>query len=271
VVPRGLPSSLVLKFVAAAVLSFGVVALIPKTVSSGGSVPPVRMLLITAVLVGAISALALFWGVRTDLGLPTKVAVYAVAFNVLVVVVKFALGPRGYYEVNQVRKLDLPLDNGFAAVLAAVLVFALYFGAYVVLYRIFRKRIEHLAEPDPIPGLPGGRGLVLTIVVGVLLLVGSGGALLITLLPFFGGLEYLSFVFSSAVAVLIGLALTGATALAALAFDASSERARVVGDASLYMSFFWLCLYFLALYHVLWVVYVLVLTSIWPLKVVSTK
>ena len=39
----------------------------------------------------------------------------------------------------------------------------------------------------------------------------------------------------------------------------------------MYMSFFWVGLYFLALYHVLWVVYVLVLTSIWPLKVVTPK
>jgi hypothetical protein len=37
------------------------------------------------------------------------------------------------------------------------------------------------------------------------------------------------------------------------------------------MSFFWIGLYFLALYHVLWVVYVLVLTSTWPLKVVTPK
>ncbi len=269
--PRGLTGSLLLKLLAAAALSFAVVTLVPRTVATGGGVPPVRMLLITAVLVGAVSAIALFWGIRSDLGLPAKVAVYAVAFNILVVIVKFALGPRGYYEVNQVRDLDLPIDNGFAAVLAAALVFALYFGAYVVLYRIFRKRIEHLADPDPIPSFPGGRGLVLAVVVGVLLLVGSGGALLITLLPFFGGLDYLGFVFSSSVAVLIGLALTGATALAALAFDATSQRARVVGDATLFMSFFWLCLYFLALYHVLWVVYVLVLTSIWPLKAVSAK
>ena len=142
---------------------------------------------------------------------------------------------------------------------------------YVVLYRFFRSRIEHLAAQDPVPRFVGGRGLVIGIVVLVLLGIGSGGAILILLLPVFGGLDYLDFVFSSGVSLLVALALAGATALAALAFDASSKRAHALGDATMYMSFFWVGLYFLALYHVLWVVYVLVLTSIWPLKVVTPK
>ena len=66
---------LVLKLVAAAALSLAVVALVPHTVSAGGNVPPVRMLLVTATLVGLICAAALFWGIRTDLKLPTKVAI----------------------------------------------------------------------------------------------------------------------------------------------------------------------------------------------------
>jgi hypothetical protein len=103
------------------------------------------------------------------------------------------------------------------------------------------------------------------------IVVSGGAALVLFLIPFAAGFEYLAFVFSSALSLLIALALAGATALAALAFEAASERAAIVGDATLFMSFFWLGLYFLALYHVLWVVYVLVLTSIWPLKVVTPK
>jgi hypothetical protein len=262
---------LLLKLGAAAALSLAVVALVPHTVSGSGAVPPVRMLLVTATLVGAVCAAALFWGLRTDLRLPSRVAVYAVGFNLLVIVVKLVLGPHGYYDVNQTTNLDTPLDNRVSALLAAIFIFFLYVVAYTALYRFFRRRIEHLTGPDPVPAPFGSRGLVLGVLVSVLLLVSSGGALLITLLPFFGGIEYLDFIFSSAVSLLIALALAGATSLAALAFDATSARARVAGDATLFMSFFWVGLYFLALYHVLWVVYVLVLTSIWPLKVVTTK
>jgi hypothetical protein len=264
---------LLLKLLIAGVLSFGVVTLLPHTVSGGGAVPPIRMLLETAVIVSVICAAALFWGIRSDLGLPAKVAVYAVLFNTLVIVVKLTLGPHGFYEVNQIRNLEsgFEIDDGLAAVSAAAAIFVLYAGVYVVLYKFFRSRIEHLAAEDPIPRIPGGRGLVIGIVVLVLLGVGSGGAILILLLPLFGGLDYLDFVFSSGVSLLVAVSLAGATALAALAFDASSRRAHALGDATMYMSFFWVGLYFLALYHVLWVVYVLVLTSIWPLKVVTPK
>jgi hypothetical protein len=205
--------------------------------------------------------------------LPVKVAVYAVLFNTLVIVVKLVLGPHGFYEVNQIRNLTsgFEIDDSLAAVFAAAGIFLLYAGVYTVLYRFFRSRIDHLAADDPVPRLPGGRGVVIAIVVLVLLGVGSGGAILILLLPLFGGLDYLDFVFSSGVSLLVALALAAATSLAALAFDASSKRAHAVGDAAMYMSFFWVGLYFLALYHVLWVVYVLVLTSIWPLKVVTPK
>jgi hypothetical protein len=268
---RTLTPPLLLKFAVAGALSFAVVLLVPRTVSSGGDVPPVRMLIETAVIVSLVCAVALFWGIRSDLRLPLKVGLYAVVFNTLVIVVKLALAPHGFYDVNQSRNLTsgLEIDDSFAAVAAAALIFVLYAVVYVVLYRYFRSRIAHFAAADPVPRIP--RGLAIGLVVLVLLGIGSGGAILILLLPLFGGLDYLDFVFSSGVSLLIALALAAATGLAALAFDAASKRAHALGDATLYMSFFWIGLYFLALYHVLWVVYVLVLTSIWPLKVVTPK
>lgn len=264
---------LLLKLAVAGALSLAVVELVPRSVDRTGAEPPVRMLLVTAVLIGLVCVAALLWGMVSDLRLPAKVAVYAVAFNVLVILVKFVLAPRGFYDVNQTRTLDstFSIDNELMAFLAAALIFVLYFAAYVVLYRFFARRIEHLREHDPLEGVGTGRQLIVLVVVLALLLSGAGGALVLVLIPVVAGISYLDFVFSSGLSVLVALALAGATGLAALAFDASSERARVVADASLYMSFFWVGLYFLALYHVLWVVYVLVLTSIWPLKVVTPK
>ena len=265
---RALTEALRWKLALAGALSLVIVALMPRTVAGSGAQPPVRMLLTTAILVSVVCSIALVWGIRADLGLPGTVAVYAVAFNVLVIVVKLTLGPHGYYDVNQAKQLDLPLSSGPAAVLAATFIFVLYGAVYYGLYRIFGGRIRGIENRLP---RRFGRGAAVAIVVGVLLLLGSGGAILLFLLPLFGGLEYLGFVFSSAVATLIAVALAAATALAAAALATASERAQVVGDAALFTSFFWVGLYFLALYHVLWVVYVLALTSIWPLKVVTAK
>ena len=269
-----LPTSLVVKLVVAAVLSLGVVALAPHTVSAGGDVPPGRMLLITATIIGSICSILLFWGLRSDVRLPVKVAVYAVVFNVLVIVVKLALAPHGFYEVNQQRDIDATfgtIDNSVTAAIASACIFFLYLAVFVVLYRTFRSKIEHLGAEDPVPRFLGGRNVAIGVVVLTLLLVASGGALLLVLLPLAGGLEYLSFVFSSSLSLAIGVLLACATAFAALAFSSAADRARLLGDATVFMSFFWVGLYFLALYHVLWVVYVLVLTSIWPLKVVTPK
>jgi hypothetical protein len=268
-----LTPALVLKLAVAGALSLAVVMLVPRTVSSSGDVPPVGMLLTTATVVGVICAALLYWGLRSDLGLPATAAAYAVAFNVLVIVVKLGLAPHGFYEVNQSRDLDglFSIDNGLMAMLAAAAIFVLYVAVYLVLYRYLRVKVQHLAPEDPIPRFVSGRALVIAVVVGTFLLIASGGALLLVLVPIAAGFDYLDFVFSSSLSVVIGVILACATALAAAAFNSTADRARLVGDASVFMSFFWVGLYFLALYHVLWVVYVLVLTSIWPLKVVTPK
>ena len=267
-------SSLVLKLALAAALSCGVVALVPHTVASGGDVPPVRMLLVTATIISVLCSVLLFWGLRSDLGLPAKAALYAVVFNVLVIVVKLALAPHGFYEVNQQRDIDATfgtIDNGFMAMLASACIFLLYLGVFAFLYRTFRGRSGQSDGADRGPTFIRGRSAVVGILVLTFLLVASGGAILLALLPLAGGLTYLEFVFSSGLSLMIGVVLACATAFATLAFRATADRARLVGDATVFMSFFWVGLYFLALYHVLWVVYVLVLTSIWPLKVVTPK
>jgi hypothetical protein len=268
-----LTPALVIKLAVAGTLSLAVVIFVPRTVSSSGDVPPVGMLLTTATIVGVICAALLYWGLRSDLGLPGTAAVYAVAFNVLVIVVKLGLAPHGFYEVNQSRDLDglFSIDNGLMAMLAAAAIFVLYVAVYLVLYRYLRVKVEHLAPKDPIPRFVSGRGLVIAVVVGTFLLIASGGALLLVLVPIAAGFDYVNFVFSSSLSLMIGVILACATMLAAAAFNSTADRARLVGDASVFMSFFWVGLYFLALYHVLWVVYVLVLTSIWPLKVVTPK
>ena len=85
----------------------------------------------------------------------------------------------------------------------------------------------------------------------------------------FAGGEYVGFVFSSAVPV-VAVALAGAVALARLALVDTAERARGIGDATLLASLGRGRLP-RAYLHALWVVYVLVLTSLWPLKVVTSK
>ena len=247
------------------------VAVVPRGWDGEGSVPPVDALVTTGVVVGLIGAAALWWILHSDLGFPARVAVLAVAYNVLVVAVKFVLAPHGLWEVNQEADLSavFPIDDWVGAVLAAGVVFALYGLAYVLVYVIVVPgrggRVRRAFTP---------RRLVIGAVVGFILLAGFGGVFILLIIPllFVGtGLEYIGFVFTSGVSLIVAALLAGAAGLAAMAFRAASASSAVVGDAALLASFFWVGLAFLAVYHALWVVYLLVLTALWPLRVVVPK
>jgi hypothetical protein len=238
-----------------------------------GETPPLSMLLTVGVTVAFLTAIALWLGLQLDLGFPTAVIVYTVAWNVLVVLAKFALGPHGFYEVNQNVDIDtvLPtLDSPVGAISGSLVVFGLYAVVYLLLYRAYRRGlVERVRE----------RGRVRTpVVVGVLVLAllfaavgGIGVLVLVPLALAKAGIDYLDFVFTSSVSLFVGVTLASALALAILAFNSAAERSRALGDATLVVSLFWVGLAFLALYQALWVVYVLILTSIWPLKTVTPK
>jgi hypothetical protein len=255
-------------------LGLVVVTLVPHA-SKGGSEPPVGLLLLGGVLIAAATVPALFVAVTKELKLPISVALFAIGYNALIALVKFALAPKGLYDVNQTVALTgffTPSDPT-GAVIAAAVVFAIYFAVYAVIYRVFRARIYRLLQaPEPERTIRLRRSTV-PLVAGALLLAMTGGVALLAI-PLFAvssGLEYLKFVFSSGLSVVISLVLAGAASLAVLSFRGAAERARLVEDATVLVGFFWLGLAFLAVYHVLWVVYILVLTSVWPLRVVVPK
>jgi hypothetical protein len=214
---------------------------------------------------------ALYLILRHNLRLPLAIAVFAVAYNALIVVVKFVLGPYGLYEVNQSVELTsmFPVNDAFGATWTAALVFVLYLVGYYAIYRIARARVTGLPADDR-----RRRRIVVPFIAAVYALAGAGAALaVVALVGASGGDidEYLTFLFSSSVSFVVAAALAGAGALAALAFKGTADRAEAIGDAALLASFFWIGLAFLALYHVLWVVYILALTVAWPLRVVVPK
>jgi hypothetical protein len=232
----------------------------------GGATPPTDTLLLVAVTVALIATVAIWLGLRFDLGFPTAVIVYTVGWNVLVVLAKFAFGPQGFYEVNQDVDVDasLPtLDTPEGALVGSAVILALYAGALYAIYRACRGEEGTLA----------GR-LVTSAVFFVVIAAAAAVAAVIFVLPILfaaPALDYLSFVFTSSVSLLVGLTLAGALVLATLSFRSAAERARALGDAAVLVNLFWIGLAFLAMYQALWVVYVLVLTSLWPLKTVTSK
>jgi hypothetical protein len=247
--------------------AFGVAALaaafVPRAGDGDGEVPGMATLLVTGALVGLLTTAALFVVLRRDLGLPAAVALLAVGYNALVVLVKFVLGPEAIYEASEEGRLEAfvadPGDAAAALVIAGGL-FLAYAVVLLVIYRLARRRIER--RPVRV------RRVVVIAVVTAALLFATGG---LPLLLLFGGAEYAGFVFSSGVSLLVALLLGASIWLAASTFRGAADHAKLVGDAAVIVSVFWIGLAFLALYHALWVVYILVLTTLWPLKVITPK
>jgi hypothetical protein len=252
-----------LKVAVAFGLSYLAVIFLPG--DGSGETPPAGTLLIAAVTIAFLCTVALWLGMRLDLGFPTAVIVYTVGWNVLIVLAKFAFGPRGFYEVNQEVDIDatLPtLDTPEGALLGGAVIFLLYAGALYTIYRACRGE-----------GPLGGR-LVMGAVFFVAIAGAAAAGAIVFVLPILfaaPAIDYLHFVFTSSVSLLVGLTLAGALLLATLAFRSAAERARALGDTAILVNLFWIGLAFLAIYQALWVVYVLVLTSIWPLKTVTSK
>jgi len=263
----------------ATLLALAVVVVVPHLAGPGRSsgalakgAPPVGVLLASSVLVGLVTTGALYLAVRRDLKLPVTVALYAVAYETLVVAVKFGLGPFGLYEVNRRVAITLLSGSGVGAggaSLIAIAVFSLYFIVYGLLYLWARESVRH--RQTRLHTFPKKRPVVFTFLVLVpVLLLGAGGwvaAVLLLSLP----IQYLDLVFSSGVAGFTALALGGAAVLAGMAFRSTADQVRVLGTANLLINVFFVGLVFLVVLHVLWVVYIAVVTSLWPLNTVVPK
>jgi hypothetical protein len=260
--PIRLPSSSWIRLAVAVGLALAAIALFPR---SGGDAPPLASLALVGAAIAGVTTVALYTIVRRDLRLPSRVATSLALAFVLIAIVKFVLAPFGLYEVNAVEALeDLfgTVADPLGALLTAAIVFGLYALGYATVYRIGRRDVGFRW---PIRGR--------TLVVGfvVLGLVGVSGLWVLVLVVLNAPRQYLEFVFSSGAGVIVAVALATAATLIGSAFRILGRRPQVVADVGAIVTLFWLGLGFLALYHVLWIVYVVVLGSIWPLRTVVPK
>jgi hypothetical protein len=268
--PLRLPPSSWLTLGIATGLALVAIALFPR---SGGDSPPLASLALVGAAIASVMTAALYAIVRRDLGLPPRLAVsLAFAFG-LIALVKFVLAPLGLYEVNAVRALDdmfgSVADPGGAALTAGA-VFGLYVLGYAIVYRVgYGDRTPLRRDGADRARRPiGATTMIVGLALGLLAVSGVGILVLVILNA---PRQYLEFVFSSGAGLIVAGALAVAATLIGSAFRTLGRHPRVLADVGAVVTLFWLGLGLIALYHVLWIVYVLVLGSIWPLKTVVPK
>ena len=215
----------------------------------------------------ALTAIMLFAGLRGQLPRTAIFLFSAFGYNALVVVVKFALGPGGLYAANKGEGFwilagegsDLLAFPGVAAITAI-----LYAGAFFFIYLWWRSDLRRRLG---IPVRLESRFIVLLVVMFIIAVTGG-----LTVIGAFGFLEYaFSLVYDLGIGVLIAVALLAAIVLCSVAFREATEQAVLMRNVAVLSTLAWVGLAFIAAYHVVWLVFVLTLVSIWPLKTISAK
>jgi hypothetical protein len=223
--------------------------------------PPLTTLLAAGIVIAMVGAVSL-WAATRAAGLPARAAVAAAGGFASIALAKFTFGPLGFYEFNQERTISLPAAGTESLLIAgtSIVVLALYGSALWLIYALFRRRLPSETRES--------RGVA----VGTLLTGFAFAAVVAAAATIFGGASiYLDFVFASSAAIGIALTLVFATALLSLAFATTAEAAKAAGDAAMLATLFWLSIGFLILFQALWVIYMLGLITIWPLRTVSPK
>jgi hypothetical protein len=251
-----------------------VMATIPR-LFIGPERPGFAVFLVAGVTVVALTAVLFGFIGRLGMGFGRTVLVLAAGYNALIAVVKLGLAPAALYRANSKQAFDVSvmdpnsswfyLGVGFGVLLLYVLV-------YVVMYRVFRRRFRRRslsAENRPDRRRLSGKT---TVVIVVACVIFAASFLWVAPMLFVGlpTLIYLTYILST-FGVAITLALVLAAVLAYRAFDEVEKRTARLGDATLLASFFWLGLALILLYHVMWVVFLLTLVSIWPFQTYSPK
>jgi hypothetical protein len=213
---------------------------------------------------------------RLGMGFGKTVLVLAAGYNALIAAVKLGLAPAALYQANREQAFDAALADPnrvwfYLGVGSGVLL--LYLLVFGVMYGVFRRRFRRRSLPSESPPEQRGRWSNRTIVIGVVVLVAFAASFLWIMPVVYVGFptfSYLLYIFSTFGAA-ITLALILAAVLAYKSFDEVEKRAVRLGDATLLASFFWLGLALIVLYHVMWVVFLLTLVSIWPFQTYTPK
>jgi hypothetical protein len=208
----------------------------------------------------ALTALLLFVGLRRILPKTGVFLAAAFGYNALLIIVKFGFSPAILYASQPFSTAGFLDVNSPLTYPGLAFVTALLYGiAFFALYAIFRLGLQRRLGVK----VAFERRLVQLIVVMFMLAVVGG----VTMVGLLGFVEYSLSIFSTSVlGGLIALALLGAVILCSVAFKEATDQAVMLRDVSLLSTFAWIGLAFIAAYHILWLVFLLTLISLWPLR-----
>lgn len=225
-----------------------------------------------SLVVTLLTAFALHTGINTKESVPQKFVAFALLYNVLFVVARLSLEPLALYQSNVTHLFDFPVNDPSFLIMFAGLSFVIYLIIFGILYHFF-SRYAH-RKIDSSKQLLSYKKMLyigLACVAGLIILASTTT---IFVMPFLYSLlasEFVYFMCTTVYGILGALAIIASLFFLGAAMKSVADQAIAVRDMAILSSFFWIAATFLLMYHALWVVYLITITTIWPLRVVIPK
>ena len=220
--------------------------------------PPTSMFAAAGLLMSIVGFVTVALAARRA-GTTVRAAIALGGGFAAIALAKFAMGPTALYQGNRRTEISslVSMDSGALILWIGVSILVLYIAAVWFLAAAFRPA----APPDG----PSYRPVVACVLITV-----AGGIGTTVFVTTAAG-NYLVFILNGLEATGIALALFAATLLVAVAFRDTAQRSRALGATSMYVTVAWVAICFLLVFHVLWIVFLLAVVAIWPLRTVTPK
>jgi hypothetical protein len=220
--------------------------------------PPTSMFAAAGLLMSVVGFVTVAIAARR-IGTTVRAAIALGGGFAAIALAKFAMGPTALFQGNQRQEISslVAMDSRGLILWIAASVLVLYVGAVWFLAAAFRPA----APPDG----PSYKPVVACLLIAVA--GGIGTAIFVTT----AAGDYLVFILSGLEATGIAVALFAATLLVAVAFRDTAQRSRALGAASMYVTVAWVAICFLLVFQVLWIVFLLAVVAVWPLRTVTPK
>jgi hypothetical protein len=246
---------------------------VPLLGRTAGERPAITTILGVGLGMSICMTATVYWSVVREMRHRNRVFLYTFAFNGLLVIIKFVASPTAVYDASALHLtvFDPFQFGGLPVTVLALVIFGAYSVAGLVIYLIFRARVRNAIDRalGTVAAKPHRhRLLVMGLIALAIIATGAAGGFIIVLIPVW---SYISILGGTATGVSTAILLVGVLTFASRAFSSVAEEAIALRDLSVLTTFFWLALALLAVYHLLWIVYMLLLVSLFPLKFVAPK
>jgi hypothetical protein len=224
-------------------------------------VPPGWLFAAAGILAAGVGGVAV-WVAALQSRLVPRSAIALAGGFACIAIAKFALAPFGFFRSVGGTEIQTLGDQGSLIWVSGFGILLLYLVAIRLIARYARGRLHDAPRVRPAVTI----GVVLSLAA-----IGLALPVLAALAIGLGPLFYLDIVFTSVAGAGVAIVLLAAATLVTSAFVTAEDRATILARASMVTTITWLAIAFVLLFQALWVVFMLAILAVWPLRTVTPK